>query len=74
MGRPVVHRVVRAASDGEIAAKHRLGELPKADALVGDMPACIVDRDFQELPLVVVNDDLLSDYRFPRHRQNRRSG
>ena len=46
---------VSAVSAWEIATKHRLGRLPEADGLVGDMRGAIVGQGFTELPIGVTD-------------------
>jgi PIN domain nuclease of toxin-antitoxin system len=38
---------------GEIAAKHRLGKLPAASAIVGDLAGVIASQGFVGLPIAV---------------------
>ena len=45
--------VVSAVSAWEIATKHRLGRLPEADGLAGDIRGAIVRQGFAELPISV---------------------
>ena len=47
--------LVSAASAWEIATKHRLGRLPEADALAGDLRAGIASQGFAELPVSVAD-------------------
>jgi PIN domain nuclease of toxin-antitoxin system len=47
--------LVSAASVWEIATKHRLGRLPEADALAGDIRAGIASQGFAELPVSVAD-------------------
>ena len=47
--------VVSAVSAWEIATKHRLGKLPEADRLAGDIRAGIAWQGFDELPLTVAD-------------------
>jgi PIN domain nuclease of toxin-antitoxin system len=42
---------VSAASAWEIATKHRLGKLPDADAVAGNLSALIEQLGFRELPI-----------------------
>lgn len=49
--------LVSAATAWEIATKHRLGRLPEADALAGDLRAAIASQDFEELPLSVADGE-----------------
>lgn len=42
---------VSAASAWEIATKHRLGKLPDADAVAGNLSAIIEQLGFRELPI-----------------------
>ena len=46
---------VSAVSAWEIATKHRLGRLPEADGLVGDMRGAIVGQGFTELPISITD-------------------
>ena len=45
--------VVSAVSAWEIATKHRLGRLPEAGGLAGDIRGTIVGQGFSELPISV---------------------
>ncbi len=45
--------LVSAVSAWEIATKHRLGKLPEADALVGELQSAIASQAFGELPVSV---------------------
>ena len=47
--------VVSAVSAWEIATKHRLGRLPEADGLAGDIRGAIVRQGFAELPVSVAD-------------------
>ena len=47
---------VSAASAWYIAAEYRLGKLPAAHALAGDIRAFIARRDFQALPSSTPNE------------------
>ncbi len=47
--------LVSAASAWEIATKHRLGKLPEADALAGDVRGGIAGQGFDELPITVAD-------------------
>ena len=47
--------VVSAVSAWEIATKHRLGRLPEADRLAGDIRGAIVRQGFAELPVSVTD-------------------
>ena len=47
--------LVSAASAWEIATKHRLGRLPEAGALAGDIRAGIASQGFAELPARVAD-------------------
>lgn len=47
--------VVSAVSAWEIATKHRLGRLPEADGLAGDIRGAIVGQGFSELPISVAD-------------------
>ena len=47
--------LVSAASAWEITTKHRLGRLPGADIVAGDVQACIEDQGFQQLPITVAH-------------------
>ena len=47
--------LVSAASAWEITTKHRLGRLPGADVVAGDVQACIDDQGFQRLPITVAH-------------------
>ena len=47
--------LVSAASAWEIATKHRLGRLPEADKLAGDIRGAIAGQDFAELPISVAD-------------------
>ena len=49
--------LISAASAWEIATKHRLGKLPKADALADDIRGCIADQGFDELAVSVADAD-----------------
>ena len=49
--------LVSAATAWEIATKHRLGRLPEADALAGDLRAAIASQGFEELPLSVADGE-----------------
>ena len=46
---------VSAVSAWEIATKHRLGKLPEADRLAGDIRAGIAWQGFDELPITVAD-------------------
>ena len=45
--------LVSAASAWEVATKHRLGRLPEADRLAGDIRGAIASQGFTELPISV---------------------
>ena len=45
--------MISAASAWEIATKHRLGKLPKAEELALDISRAIAGQDFEELPITV---------------------
>ena len=47
--------VVSAVSAWEIATKHRLGRLPEAGGLAGDIRGAIVGQGFSELPISVAD-------------------
>ncbi len=47
--------VVSAVSAWEIATKHRLGRLPGADGLAGDIRGAIVGQGFSELPISIAD-------------------
>ena len=47
--------VVSAVSAWEIATKHRLGKLPEAEGLAGDIRGAIVGQGFRELPISVAD-------------------
>lgn len=47
--------LVSAASAWEITTKHRLGRLPGADVVAGDVQASIEDQGFQQLPITVAH-------------------
>lgn len=47
--------VVSAVSAWEIATKHRLGRLPEAEGLAGDIRGAIVGQGFSELPISVAD-------------------
>lgn len=47
--------VVSAVSAWEIATKHRLGRLPEAEGLAGDIRGAIVWQGFSELPISVAD-------------------
>ena len=47
--------VVSAVSAWEIATKHRLGRLPEADGLAGDIRGAIVGQGFSELPISIAD-------------------
>ena len=47
--------LVSAASAWEIATKHRLGKLPGADEVAGDVMACIEHHGFQPLSITVAH-------------------
>ena len=42
---------VSAASGWEIATKHRIGKLPGAAAIVGDLGGALAEQGFMELPI-----------------------
>ena len=50
---PSNEKLVSAATAWEIATKHRLGKLPKADDLVLDVTGTIASQGFEELPISV---------------------
>ena len=45
--------LVSAASAWEIATKHRIGKLPEAEALAGNIAGAIALEGFEELPIPV---------------------
>lgn len=45
--------LVSAASAWEIATKHRLGKLPDADVIAGDVAGVLASEGFAELPITV---------------------
>lgn len=47
--------VVSAVSAWEIATKHRLGKLPEADGLAGNVRRTIAGQGFSELPITVAD-------------------
>ena len=47
--------LVSAASAWEITTKHRLGKLPGADVVAGDVMACIEQHGFQPLAITVAH-------------------
>ena len=47
--------IVSAVSAWEIATKHRLGRLPEAEGLAGDIRGAIVGQGFSELPISVAD-------------------
>ena len=47
--------VVSAVSAWEIATKHRLGRLPEADGVAGDIRGAIAGQGFAELPVSVAD-------------------
>ena len=47
--------VVSAVSAWEVATKHRLGRLPEAGRLAGDIRGAIVGQGFSELPISVAD-------------------
>ena len=47
--------LVSAASAWEITAKHRLGKLPGADIVAGDVSGAIEDHGFQPLAITVAH-------------------
>ena len=47
--------VVSAVSAWEVATKHRLGRLPEAGGLAGDIRGAIVGQGFSELPISVAD-------------------
>ena len=47
--------LVSAASAWEITTKHRLGKLPGAEVVAGDVQACLEDQGFQQLPITVAH-------------------
>ena len=47
--------LVSAASAWQITAKHRLGKLPGADIVAGDVGAAIEDHGFRPLPITVAH-------------------
>ena len=49
--------LISAATAWEVATKHRLGRLPEADALAGDLRAAIASQGFEELPVSVADGD-----------------
>ena len=64
--------LVSAATAWEIATKHRLGRLPEADALAGDLRAAVASQGFEELPVSVADGEragqLAGPYRDPFDR------
>ena len=46
-------KLISAATAWEIATKHRLGKLPKADDLALDVTGTIARQSFEELPISV---------------------
>ena len=60
---------VSAVSAWEIATKHRLGRLPEAGGLAGDMRGAIVGQGFTELPIGVGYDLVIvsNEERFDRY-------
>ncbi len=49
--------LVSAATAWEVATKHRLGRLPEADALAGDVRAAIASQGFEELAVSVADGE-----------------
>ena len=49
--------LVSAATAWEVATKHRLGRLPEADALAGNLRAVIASQGFEELPVSVADGE-----------------
>ena len=47
--------MVSAASAWEITTKHRLGKLPGANIVAGDVMAAIEDHGFEPLPITVAH-------------------
>ena len=45
--------LISAASAWEVATKHRLGKLPGAEEIAGDVAGTIASQDFEELPITV---------------------
>ena len=64
--------LVSAASAWEIATKVRIGKLPDAEVVAGDISAAIVGQGFEELPISVVHaqraGSLPGDHRDPFDR------
>ena len=59
---------VSAVSAWEIATKHRLGRLPEADGLAGDIRGAIVGQGFAELPVSVTDAERAG--RLPGHHRD----
>ncbi len=53
IGNPDNTVLVRAASAGEITTKHRLGKLPGADEVAGNVMATVENHGFQPLAITV---------------------
>ena len=47
--------LISAASAWEIATKYRLGKLPIAEPIVGDIVSAITGEGFEELPITVAD-------------------
>lgn len=47
--------LISAASAWEIATKYRLGKMPRAEALVRDVPGAIASQGFAELPITMAD-------------------
>ena len=59
---------ISAASAWEIAAKHRLGRLPSADALASDIGVYIARQGFDEMSVTV--DDVSRAGALPQHHRD----
>ena len=55
IGNPGNSVLVSAASAWEITTKHRLGKLPGADVVAGDVMACIEQHGFRPLAITVAH-------------------
>ena len=53
---------VSAATAWEIRTKHRLGKLPDADALVGDLAGFVARFGYRELPVTFADGDLAGSF------------
>jgi PIN domain nuclease of toxin-antitoxin system len=58
---------VSAASIWEIATKHRLGKLPSASAIVGDLAVVIESQGFVGLPISVRHGETAGSLPGPHH-------